>query len=100
MNGFQKSLEELVRLADCFKLREKELEQQHKLALEKQAAECHAQVQVEKKRVEQLQEINRTLTEQIEHGTEKQIDFDQKYTVRIHSKGQPGRVASVCPSRF
>ena len=83
MDGFNKSLEELLRFADCFKLREKELEQQYQLELEKQKAEYDIQIQLEKRRNEQLQEINRTLTEQLERGTQKQVDFDQKYTVNL-----------------
>lgn len=83
MDGFNKSLEELLRFADCFKLREKELEQQYQLELEKQKAEYDIQIQLEKRRNEQLQEINRTLTEQLERGTQKQVDFDQKYSVNL-----------------
>lgn len=81
MDGFNKSLEELLRFADCFKLREKELEQEYQLQIEKQKAEYDIQIQLEKRRTEQLQEINRKLTEQLAQDTQKQVDFDQKYTV-------------------
>jgi hypothetical protein len=81
MDGFNKSLDELLHFADSLKLREKELEQQHHLELEKQKAEYDIQIQIERRRIEQLQEINRTLTEQVERGTQKQVDLEQKYTV-------------------
>jgi hypothetical protein len=81
MDGFNKSLDELLHFADSLKLREKELEQQHNLELEKQKSDYDLQFQIEKRRIEQLQEINRTLTEQVERGAQKQIDLEQKYTV-------------------
>ena len=80
-DGFNKSLEELLHFADSLKLREKELEQQHILEIEKLKNEYELQIQIEKRRVEQLQEINRTLTEQVERGTQAQVDSEQKYTV-------------------
>ncbi len=86
MDGFNKSLDELLHFADTLKLREKELEQQHHLELDKQKAEYDIQLQIEKRRIEQLQEINRTLTEQVERGTQKQVDFEQKYTVITKNK--------------
>jgi len=82
MDGFNKSLDELLHFADSLKLREKELEQQHHLELEKQKAEYDIQIQIERRRIEQLQEINRTLTEQVERATQKQVDLEQKYTVK------------------
>ena len=83
MDGFNKSLDELLQFADSLKLREKDLQQQHILELEKQKTEYEIQLQIEKRRIEQLQEINRTLTEQVERGAQKQIDLEQKYTVII-----------------
>ncbi|CAF1025625.1 unnamed protein product [Rotaria sordida] len=83
MDGFNKSLDELLHFADILKLREKELEQQHILELEKQKTEYDIQIQIEKRRIEQLQEINRTLTEQVERSTQKQVDLEQKYTVLL-----------------
>jgi hypothetical protein len=81
MDGFHKSLDDLLHFADSLKLHEKELEQQHHLELEKQKADYDIQLQIEKRRIEQLQDINRTLTEQVERGTQKQVDLEQKYTV-------------------
>jgi hypothetical protein len=86
MDGFNKSLDELLHFADSLKLREKELEQQHHLELEKQKAEYDIQIQIERRRIEQLQEINRTLTEQVERATQKQVDLEQKYTVIIKKR--------------
>jgi hypothetical protein len=86
MDGFNKSLEELLHFADSLKLREKELEQQHGLDFEKQKNEYDLQIQIEKRRCEQLQEINRTLTEQVERGTQKQVELEHKYTVINDSK--------------
>lgn len=83
MDGFNRSLEELLRFADNLKLREKEIEQQHQLELEKQKAEYEIQIQIEKRRAEQLQEINRTLTEQVERAAQTQVELEQKYTVII-----------------
>ncbi|CAF3336434.1 unnamed protein product [Rotaria sp. Silwood1] len=83
MDGFNKSLDELLHFADTLKLREKELEQQHLLELEKQKTEYDIQLQIEKRRIEQLQDINRTLTEQVERSTQKQVDLEQKYTVLL-----------------
>ncbi len=81
MDGFNRSLEELLRFADSLKLREKEVEQQHCLDFEKQKSEYELQIQIEKRRNEQLQEINRTLTEQVERATQKQVELEQKNTV-------------------
>ncbi|UJR25900.1 hypothetical protein I4U23_007248 [Adineta vaga] len=67
------------------KLRENELEQQHKLEIEKLKTEYDIQVQLEKKRVEQLQEINRTIIEQVQREAQKQIEGNQKYDI-LHAK--------------
>jgi len=83
MDGFNKSLDELLHFADSIKLHEKELEQQHNLEIEKLKSDYDIQIQIDKRRIEQLQEINRTLTEQIERSTQKQIDLEQKYTVLL-----------------
>ena len=85
IDGFNKSLEELLRFADSLKLREKELEQQHCLDFERQKTEYELQIQIEKRRNEQLQEINRTLTEQVERATQKQVELEQKNTVGYSS---------------
>ncbi|CAM4878471.1 unnamed protein product [Rotaria socialis] len=81
MDGFNKSLDDLLHFADILKLREKELEQQHTSELEKQKAEYEIQMQIDRRRVEQLQEINRTLTEQLERSTHKQVELEQHNTV-------------------
>ncbi|CAF4264608.1 unnamed protein product [Rotaria magnacalcarata] len=81
MDGFNKSLDELLHFADTLKLREKELEQQHTSELEKQKAEYEIQMQIDKRRIEQIQEINRTLTEQLERSTHKQVELEQRNTV-------------------
>ncbi|CAF4142144.1 unnamed protein product, partial [Rotaria sp. Silwood2] len=80
MDGFNKSLDELLHFADTLKLREKELEEQHSSELRKQKTEYDIQIQIEKRRIEQLQDINRTLTEQVERCTQKQVDLEQKNT--------------------
>ena len=86
MDGFNKSLEELLHFADTLRLREKELEQQYNLELEKQKKEYEIQIQIEKRRTENVQEINRTLTEQVERAAQKQVDSDHNYTVIIKYK--------------
>lgn len=96
MDSFSKSLEELLSFADSLKLREKELEQQHKLELEKQKSEYEIELKMEKKRVEQLQEINRGLTQQVELASQTQIAMEQKYTVSPGLAARtPGRSRDV-----
>lgn len=84
MDGFSASIEELMHFADILKLREKELEQEHALDLEKQKAEFEIQLQMDKKRIEQLQEINRSLTQQVERLTQKQVELEQQNTVKYY----------------
>jgi HD superfamily phosphodiesterase len=95
MDGFNKSLEELLHFADSLKLREKELEQQRCLEFEKQKNEYDIQLQIEKRRSEQLQEINRTLTEQVERGTQKQVELEQKHSVTIQESIE-NRLILIC----
>lgn len=83
MDGFNKSLDELLHFSDRMKLREIELEQKHNLELEKQKNEYELQIQIEKRRAEHVQEINRTLTERLERTTQHHVDLEQKYTVFI-----------------
>lgn len=82
MDGFTRSLDELLHFADSIKQREKELDQQHQLDLEKFKSEYDLQLQLEKRRNEQLHEHNRTLTEKVERMTQEQVDFEQKYSVK------------------
>ncbi|CAF0935099.1 unnamed protein product [Adineta steineri] len=73
---FDKSLHELVNFAESVKLREKELEDQHNLELERLKTEYDTQLQIEQKRVQQLRETNQTLKEQCERGIQQHIDHD------------------------
>jgi len=79
---FDQTIEELLYIGDCFKLREKQLEQEHVRELDQQKNGFDVQLQKEKKRIERVQEINRTFTEQIEEMTGKQIDLNENYLVR------------------
>jgi len=78
---FDQTIEELLYIGDCFKRREKHLEQERVRELDQQKHEFDVRLQKEKKRVEQVQEINRTLTEQIEEMIGKQIDLNENYLV-------------------
>jgi ATP-dependent 26S proteasome regulatory subunit len=73
---FDKSLQALLHLGDCFKRREKQLKQQYNTKFNKQKNEFNVQLQKEKERIEQLQDTNRALIHQIEEMTEKQINFN------------------------
>jgi Ni,Fe-hydrogenase maturation factor len=81
IDGFNKSLEELLHFGDSLKSREKKLEQRHVIKLTKQKNEFDIQLQIEQKRIEKLQTINRTLSEQIEQVVDKQIGCEEDYTV-------------------
>jgi hypothetical protein len=80
-DSFHQSLDELTQFADSFKLREHELEQQRQLEFDKIKSDFDSRIQLEKKRLETLQEMNQTLMQQLERATEKQIESDRKYTV-------------------
>lgn len=81
MDGFSKSLDELLQFGDSLKLREKEIEQQHNLEIESLKRDFEFKLQMEKMRADQFQEMNRSLAEQIERSTQKQVDLEHKYTV-------------------
>ena len=89
LEGFQKSLDELLTFADSLKFREREIEQKNQLKLEKQKAEFEIQIDLEKKRFEQLQDINRSLQEKLTKALQKEIDVDQNYTVNCWTRILP-----------
>lgn len=81
MDGFTKSLDELLHFAESLKIREKELEQQHQFEINKLTKDYEFQLQIEKGRNEQLNEHNQRLTEEVERSTKKQVDLEQKNAV-------------------
>lgn len=82
ISRFDRTVEELLYFGDCLKLREKHVEQQHVTELNQQKSEFNVELQKEKKRIEQVQQINKILAKQIEEATKHQIDLNEKYAVR------------------
>ena len=80
-NGFYKSLDELSHFADTLKLHEQELEQKHRLELDKLKSGFELQIQLEKDRFIQLQECNRSKTEDLRKETKERVDLEHQLTV-------------------
>lgn len=82
LNGFDKSLDELSHLADSFKLHDQELEQQHRLEWDKLKSRFDIQLQLEKERVKQLQDLKQNLTDELKAAAKTHIDTEHQYTVK------------------
>jgi hypothetical protein len=78
-------LDELSHFADSLKLHDRELEQQHRLELDKLRSGFDLQVQLEKERVKQLQDFKQSLTDELKAAAKTQIDAEHQYTVECRN---------------
>ena len=78
-------MDELSHFADSFKLHDQELEQQHRLELDKLKSGFEVQLQLEKERVKQLQDVKQNLTDELKSAAKTQLDAEHQYTVKCRS---------------
>lgn len=87
--SFERSVDKLIQFGEMLKIRCQ--------TIENQRTEAESQVQVEKRRFEELQQINRTLTEQLERSTEENLQINKKYSVNeLSTSVKSVRRRSIC----